>query len=197
MDPVLPFSATTLRKMLNLSGVKSSRPDEQREGSIGWEHAGSSLLDANHTLGRPEILFKKVDDEAIQMQIEKLQSAGGDKSQETSTPFVPLGSEIVYDDFAKLDLRMGTVVSAEKIPRSKKLLQLEVNLGFESRQILAGAAEHFEPAELVGRKVVIVANLAPRKMMGLESQGMVLMAEDRDGKLTLLSADGEAGAVVR
>ncbi len=197
MDPVLPFSATTLRKMLNLWGVKSSRPDEQSEGSIGWEHAGSSLLDASHMLGRPEILFKKVEDEAIQMQIEKLQSAGGDKSQESSTSFVPIGSEIVYDDFAKLDLRMGTVVSAEKIPRSKKLLQLEVNLGFESRQILAGAAEHFEPAELVGRKVVIVANLAPRKMMGLESQGMVLMAEDRDGKLTLLSADGEDGAVVR
>ena len=102
----------------------------------------------------------------------------------------------MYDDFAKLDLRMGTIKVAEKVPKADKLLRLEIDLGFEQRQILSGVAEQMKPEELVGKRVVVVANLKPRKLRGFESQGMVLMAEDRDGRLALIESDGEDGAPV-
>ena len=96
----------------------------------------------------------------------------------------------------KMDLRVGTVLEAEAVPKSKKLIRTVVDLGFEKRQILAGVAQHFEPTDLVGKNVVVVANLAPRKMMGLESQGMILMAEDREGKLSMVSSGSEPGSSV-
>src|SRR5690606_39196928 len=95
--------------------------------------------------------------------------------------------EIVFDDFAKIDLRVGTIVNAQKVPKADKLLQLEVDMGSEKRTIVSGIALHFQPEEIVGKQVVVVANLAPRKMRGIESQGMILMAEDKDGKLVFLS----------
>src|SRR5690606_41348608 len=113
-------------------------------------------------------------------------------------PFGPLADEIQYPDFAKLDFRVGRVLAAEPIEKADKLLRVEVELGFERRQVLAGVAKHLKPEGLVGKHVVVVANLAPRKMMGMESQGMLLMAEDRDGRLTpVLATDAEPGAVVR
>jgi methionyl-tRNA synthetase len=151
------------------------------------------------TLNEPAILFEKVLDDAIDLQIARLQ---GPPPEETAAPPAPaafeaLKDEIGYDDFSRLDLRMGTVLSAEAVPRSDKLLRLEVDLGFERRQILAGVAQQMAPGALVGRRVVVVANLKPRKLFGLESRGMLLMAEDRDGRLWPLSAEGESGAVVR
>jgi len=114
-----------------------------------------------------------------------------------SKAYAPAKDEISYDDFARLDLRTGVVTVAEAVPKADKLLRLEVDLGYETRQILAGVAEQYAPDELVGRRVVVVANLAPRKLRGLESQGMLLMAEDRDGRLAPVGADAEAGSVVR
>ena len=195
MDPVLPFSAAKLRNMLQLTGVRSSMPGLEEAGMLGWGGAGNAFLAAGHRLGARRILFTKIEDEVIEAQIDKLQ---GDKSSEDSgLPYEEAKPIITYDTFAQLDLRMGTVTKAAKIKKSKKLLRLEVDLGYETRQILAGVAEHFDPESLVGRRVVAVANLAPRKMMGLESQGMLLMAEDREGRLTIVTADGEDGAVVR
>ena len=193
MTPVLPFSADKLRNMLRLEGVRSSMPGSNNDAVIGWEEAGSSLLAAGHALGDRKILFSKVTDKVIDRQIAKLESAG----EEAGVPYEEAKPVIEYKDFAQLDLRMGRVLSAVRVRKSRKLLNLQVDLGFETRQILAGVAEHFDAESLVGRRVVAVANLKPRKMMGLESQGMLLMAEDRDGRLTLVTADGEEGAVVR
>ena len=209
IEPVLPDTAVALRRMLRLTDVRPSAPTSEGERTsalLGWDDAGRPLLEAGHELGEPEILFHKIEDAAIEAQLEKLEAGARARTSEEGgtsepaapeNPYAPLKDEIVYDDFAKLDLRMGTVKVAERVPKADKLLRLEVDLGFEKRQILAGVAEQMAPEELVGRKVVVVANLKPRKMRGFESQGMVLMAEDRDGRLAPVAASGEAGAVVR
>ena len=194
MEPVLPFSAIRMRKMLGMEGVRSSEPGQSKDG-ISWDDAGQCLLPVGQKLGESEILFSKIEDDVIEEQKAKL--GGPEEEVETSEPYEPVKEIITYDDFVKLDFRMGTVLSAERIPKSKKLLKLQIDLGFEQRQILAGAAEHFEPESLVGQQVAVVANLAPRKMMGMESQGMVLMAEDRTGALSIMQSTGEDGAVIR
>ncbi len=192
MDPVLPFSAEKLRGMLRFEGVRSSLPDADHSEGIGWSEVASSPLPVGHVLGRKEILFHKVTDDTIQTQIEKLEST----DPVSGPPYAEAKPTISYDDFAKMDLRTGRILSAEPVPKSKKLLKLQVDLGYETRQILAGVAEHFQPEEMVGQSVVVVANLAPRKMMGLESQGMLLMGEDREGCLSLISSGSEEGAVI-
>lgn len=200
MEPILPFAAARLRGMLRLEGIRPSGPGPVAEGVRGWEDAAGSLLPEGHALGTPAILFSKVEDEAIAEEVARLEARAAQPAADHEAPeepYEPVKEHIAYDDFAKLDLRTGTVRAAERVAKSKKLLRLEVDLGFEQRQILAGAAEHLAPEELVGRQVVIVANLAPRKLMGLESQGMLLMAEDRSGRLVPVSADVENGAVVR
>ena len=199
MDPVLPFSAASLRRMLNLEGVRSSTPDGPAEG-IGWDDAGTSLMKAGTELGEAEILFSKIDDAVIDAQVEKLKQADTRTTAEpegSDAPYEPVRDTATFDDFMKMDFRMGTVLEAEPVPKSNKLLRLIIDLGFEKRQILAGAAKHYSAEEMVGRRVAVVANLAPRMMMGLESQGMVLMAEDRDGKLSPIASDGEDGAAIR
>lgn len=194
LEPVLPHAAEKLRKMLNLSGVRSSLPDNPSGGTLGWQDAARPLLEVGHALNDAEILFSKIDDDVIDAQIEKLNATGNEAPD--APAFSPLKSEIVYDDFAKLDLRMGTIEVAEKVPKADKLLRLEINLGFEKRQILSGVAEQMKPEDLVGKRVVVVANLKPRTLRGFESQGMVLMAEDRDGRLSLVHSDGEDGGPV-
>jgi len=196
MEPVLPFAAARLREMLRLEGVRPSTPDG--EGALGWDDAARPLLPEGHEIGRPEILFTKIEDEVIERQIARLEARAQQAAAKTDgPPYAPLKPEIVYDDFDRLDLRVGRVEKAERVPKSKKLLRLEVDLGFEKRQILAGVAEQMAPEDLEGRRVVVVANLKPRKMMGLESQGMLLMAEDREGRLVPVTAESEPGAVVR
>jgi methionyl-tRNA synthetase len=164
---------------------------------LDWENAGNiKLLSVGYSLRAPELLFKKIEDEEISLQVDKLKrnkidiiNNQSEKSkdikmeelQPTNQPVIK--STIQYDDFAKLDLKTGTILSAEKIKKADKLLKLEVDLGFEKRTIVSGIALHFNPEEIVGKQVVVVANLAPRKMMGIESNGMILMAEDKDGKL--------------
>ncbi len=194
MEPVLPFSAEKLRSMLRLDGVRASMPAGV-QGEIGWDQAGRPLLSPGHELGEPGILFTKIEDDVIEEQ--KARLGATPEGQEEESPYEPVKDVITYDDFAKLDFRMGTIIEAEEMPKSKKLVKTVVDLGFEKRQILAGIKEHFEPQALIGKRVAVVANLAPRKMMGTESQGMILMAEDREGALFLMNSDGENGSVIR
>lgn len=204
MEPVLPDSAARLRKMLQLQDVRSSGPNGGRKDLAGWDEAGTSLLAVGHTLGASEILFSKIEDEVIQEQVEKLEErlaasleAEGEDDDEVETPYAELKDEISFDDFTSLDLRVGEITAAEPVEEADKLLRLQVDVGFEERQVLAGIARQMTPEELVGQKVVLVVNLASKEMFGYESQGMVLMAEDRDGRLTPVSSRGENGAVVR
>jgi methionyl-tRNA synthetase len=181
-----PFLPTTAKKMLHLMKVV--------EKMLEWENAGKTkLLSVGYSLRAPELLFRKIENEEIEAQVAKLkaglikpkteetQQPAADKAAETQPD--ALKAQIVYDDFAKLDLRVGTIVAAEKVPKADKLLKLQVDLGFETRTIVSGIAEHFNPEHITGKQVVVVANLAPRKMRGIESNGMILMAEDKAGKL--------------
>ncbi len=185
-----PFLPNTAEKMLYMMKVVDKMLD--------WENAGKTkLLSVGYSLRAPELLFRKIEDTEIAAQIEKLQA--GLKKDETpaATPTekiaIALKPTIEYDDFAKLDLRVGTITAAEKVAKADKLLKLEVDLGFEKRTIVSGIALHFSPKEIIGVQVVVVANLAPRKMRGIESNGMILMAEDADGKLKFMNpADATA-----
>jgi methionyl-tRNA synthetase len=182
---------------------------------LDWENAGKpKLLSVGYSLRAPELLFRKIENDEIEAQISKLKaglvkSEGGsaaagasapvvaktDKGRQAATATNPdaaagaAKAQIVYDDFAKLDLRVGTILAAEKVAKADKLLKLEVELGFEKRTIVSGIALHFKPEEIVGKQVVIVANLAPRTMKGIESNGMILMAEDKSGKLHFVNPD--------
>ncbi|MEY3375814.1 MAG: methionine--tRNA ligase [Bacteroidota bacterium] len=176
-----PFLPSTAKKMCYMMKVVDKMLD--------WENAGSlKLLSVGYSLREPQLLFRKIEDEEIQTQLEKLKAGlvvSSDQKNEKMEEKVsePLKAEIQFDDFAKIDLRTGIILSAQKIPKADKLLQLEVDLGFEKRTILSGIAMHFEPEAIVGKQVVVVANLAPRKMRGIDSNGMILMAEDEQGKL--------------
>jgi methionyl-tRNA synthetase len=203
-EPVLPGAMARLREMLRLDGrVRSSTPEgnaELADDQIGWADAAGPLLDAGHAIAAPEILFAKIEDDAIQQQMSKLETSDDAASEEESAEeagYAPLKDEITFDDFQQMDLRTGRVTEAAPVEGADKLICLQVDLGFEERQVLAGIAEQYDPAEMESRRVVLVANLAPKEMFGHESQGMVLMAEDREGRLTLVSGEGEPGAVVR
>ena len=188
INPFLPFTA---RKMCYMMKVVDKMLD--------WENAGTvQLLKAGYSLREPQLLFRKIENEEIEAQIEKLkhkksmvnnqQSIVADADVKESE-ITNLKSEIVFDDFAKIDLRIGTILSAEKVEKADKLLKLEVDLGFEKRTIVSGIALHFKPEEIVGKQVTVVCNLAPRKMRGIESNGMILMAEDKAGKLHFVNPD--------
>jgi methionyl-tRNA synthetase len=162
---------------------------------LDWENAGKTkLLSVGYSLRAPELLFRKIEDEEIKAQIEKLK-AGLLKvpaNQESTAPgaaTTALKPGIVYDDFSKLDLKVGTILAAEKVEKADKLLKLQVDIGVETRTIVSGIALHFKPEEIVGKQVVVVANLAPRKMRGIESNGMILMAEDNQGKLHFIQPE--------
>ena len=163
---------------------------------LEWENAGKAkLLSVGYSLRAPELLFRKIEDAEIETQVQKLQ-AGLVKPQsnmnqptEQTDKMSANKSEIIYDDFAKLDLRTGIILSAEKVEKADKLLKLEVDLGFEKRTIVSGIALHFKPEEIIGRQVVVVANLAPRKMKGIESNGMILMATDKEGRFHFINPD--------
>jgi methionyl-tRNA synthetase len=177
-----PFLPNTAKKMLGMMKVV--------EKMLDWENAGKlKLLSVGYALRAPELLFRKIEDDEIKYQVEKLKSGlvkpetTTAKVEESKSEVANLKSEIQFDDFAKIDLKVGTIVTAEKVEKADKLLKLSVDLGFETRTIVSGIALHFKPEEIVGKQVVVVANLAPRKMRGIESNGMILMAEDKEGKL--------------
>lgn len=198
INPFLPFAA---KKMCYMMKVVDKMLD--------WENAGKpKLLSVGYSLREPELLFRKIDDAEVTAQVEKLKFKSEKikmeqiKAAEAQAPIevaptapveleakAPVKPEIVFDDFAKIDLKVGTILSAEKVEKADKLLKLEVDLGFEKRTIVSGIALHFEPSAIVGKQVVVVTNLAPRKMRGIESNGMILMAEDASGKLHFVSPD--------
>lgn len=198
-----PFLPNTAKKMCHKMKVVDKM--------LNWENGGSlKLLSVGYSLRPPELLFRKIEDAEVQGQVDKLkaglekskaeqaQSTGngqpvtGNSEVQPQSEIANLKSEIVYDDFDKLDLRIGTVLSAEKVQKADKLLKLEVDLGFERRTIVSGIAQHFSPEELLNKQVIVVANLAPRKMRGIESQGMILTAEEPGGGLILVNPDSLA-----
>jgi methionyl-tRNA synthetase len=188
--PFLPFSATRLRNML---GLPALRDNGELLDILNELVEGNPIVQPNHALGQAEHLFSRIPDEVIQKQIDKLNAtdlanqAATREAQPATINYKPVKETIQYDDFSKLDIRTGTILTAEKVEKSKKLLKLSVDLGFETRTILSGIAEHYSPEEVVGRQVIVLANLAPRVMMGSESAGMILLAEDADGKLSFVS----------
>jgi methionyl-tRNA synthetase len=186
-----PFLPVTARKMLHMMKVVDKMLD--------WDNAGKlKLLSVGYSLREPQLLFRKIEDEEITKQVAKLK-AGLVKPVTTSSmeesktaagePAPAQKPTIVYDDFAKLELKTGTVTACEKVEKADKLLKLEVDLGKEKRTIVSGIALHYKPEEMIGKQVIVVTNLAPRKMKGIESQGMILTAEDSDGKLRLLQPE--------
>lgn len=194
IHPFLPFTAKKLCGMMKVV-----------DRMLEWENAGNiNLLKVGYSLREPQLLFRKIENEEIEAQLEKLKvKAAIVNSQQPTTEtkveaIQPVTSnlkpEIVFDDFAKIDLRVGTIVSAEKVEKADKLLKLSVDLGFETRTIVSGIALHFKPEEIVGKQVTVVVNLAPRKMRGIESNGMILMAEDNHGKLHFVNPESEINA---
>ena len=210
-EPFLPFSSKKLYQMLNVE-------------PLGWENLGSTeLLKSGHQLAKPELLFEKIEDEAIQAQMDRLERIkrenaqsseshqaglngqvvkGEDEVNEAANVKVePVKPEVTFDDFEKLDIRVGTVVSCEKVKKSNKLLKFEIadeeltspsgEDGKGLRTILSGIAQHYQPEDLVGKQVCFIANFPPRKMMGLESQGMILSAVDADGSLSVITPQRE------
>ncbi|MFN4249101.1 MAG: methionine--tRNA ligase [Flavipsychrobacter sp.] len=186
-NPFLPFTA---KKMCGMMKVVDRMLD--------WENAGKmNLLNVGYPLKAPELLFRKIEDDEIKAQVEKLHAnlvktnvpqVQQNATTETEESNIPAQKpEITIDDFAKIDLRAGTILHAEKVEKADKLLKLEIDLGYEKRTVLSGIAMHFSPEEIIGKRVTVVANLAPRKMRGIESKGMILMAQNEEGKLIFVA----------
>ena len=178
--PFIPFTTQKLRSFLNVE-------------ELGWSRAGSvDILEAGQSLEKTQLLFEKIEDSTIESQIQKLQNTKMENERETAS-VEPIKENIQFDDFMKLDLRVGTILEAKKVEKSNKLLQFKVDTGVDQRTILSGIAKHYDPEEMVGKQVTIIANLAPRKMMGVESEGMILMAEDAEGNLRLIQPNEDVG----
>ena len=184
-EPFMPFTAEKLRTILNIN-------------HLTWGDAGrADLLVEGQSITNIGLLFEKVEEETVQFQVQKLENAKRQNLLEGKI-VTPIKEEIQYDDFSKMDIRIGTITAAQKVAKSKKLLKLTINDGLKDRIILSGIGEHFQPENIVNQQVTFLANLAPRKMMGMESEGMVLMAEDKDGSLSFIQPDRNIwnGAIV-
>ncbi|ANI90447.1 methionine--tRNA ligase [Arachidicoccus ginsenosidimutans] len=184
-----PFLPNTARKLCRMMKVVDKM--------LEWKNGGRiKLLSVGYSLNPPELLFRKIEDEEISYQIEKLKAGlvkadAASVSIEAKPEVANRKAQIQFDDFAKIDLRVGTIIEAEKIPKADKLLKLQIDMGDEVRTICSGIAMHFSPEEIVGKQVTVVANLAPRKMRGIESNGMILMAENTEGKLVFVNPDNK------
>ena len=184
-EPFLPFTSEKLKRMLQL-------------GAITWESLKTNtteLLKAGHRIGTAELLFEKIEDAAIEKQLQRLENTKLANQQEAQAnaevTVAPQKELISYDDFAKMDIRIGTILEAEKMPKADKLLILKVDTGIDQRTIVSGIAQSFAPEEIIGKKVTVLVNLAPRKLRGVESQGMILMVENSEGKYTFTNPDTE------
>ena len=179
-EPFLPFSATKLKNILNI------------DASLSWEDVTENtvLLAATHQINKAELLFSKIEDKEIEAQVEKLAATKIANEQENKVT-TPQKETIEFEDFTKLDIRVGTILEAEKVAKTKKLLKLKVDVGIDIRTIVSGIAESFSPEEIIGLQVSVLVNLAPRKIRGVESQGMILMADTPDGKLAFVAPSKE------
>lgn len=175
-EPFLPFSSEKLRSMINIPDLK-------------WDHLGQTdLLAAGHELNKPELLFEKIEDEVVEAQIKKLEETK--KANEAANyKAAPIRADVDIEEFSKMDLRVGTVLECEKVPKADKLLRFLIDDGLEKRQILSGIAKYYKPEELLGKQVVFIANLPARKLRGLDSQGMILSAVNNDGSLSVITVD--------
>lgn len=189
-EPFLPSTAAKLRNMLGLS-----------EG-FRWEDANEeTIIPGGTQLGESTLLFSKIEDEQMEAQRQKLEAAAAANAPQTTTESIkhmPQKEDISFDQFMAMDLRVGTILEAERVPKADRLLKFLVDTGLDQRTIVSGIAEHFSPEEMVGKQVTVLMNLPPRKIRGIESQGMLLMAEDGDGKLRLMSPEGgaDSGSVI-
>ncbi len=174
-EPFLPHTAQKLQKMLAMDKIP------------GWQEAGQPQLSAGHEINKAELLFEKVEDATIQEQVNKLMQTR--KDNDAGKAVEPQKEDVSFDDFTRMDLRIATILEAEKIPKTKKLLKMTVDSGIDKRTVVSGIAEYYTPEEVCGKKVVLLANLKPRKIKGVESHGMLLMAENQDGSLSFLSPE--------
>ena len=180
-EPFLPFTSDKLKKILGIA---------KGAGDLSWNDIKSAknLIPTGHQIGKAELLFDKIEDIDIQKQLDKLEASK--KENETANSTVePQKESIEFDDFTKLDIRVGTILEAIKVPKTKKLIQLKVDVGIDTRTIVSGIAESFSPEEVIGQKVTVLTNLAPRVIKGVESQGMILMADTPDGKLAFIEPE--------
>ena len=182
-EPFLPFTATKLTRILKI------------ENKIDWKTISddSDLIPAGHQIGEAELLFAKIEDEEIQKQIDKLEATKTANTAENKVA-EPQKDLIQFDDFAKMDLRVGTILEAEKMPKANKLLILKVDTGIDVRTIVSGIAESFKPEDIIGKRVTVLVNLAPRNLRGVESQGMILMTNNAEGKLVFVNPDADGVA---
>jgi len=184
-EPFLPFTSNKLKNILNLSSSRT-----ERSQSLNWNDVSNkkALLKPEHQINKGELLFRKIEDAEIQTQLDKLEATKKANENENKQ-VMPQKDTITFDDFSKLDMRVGTIIEAEKMAKAKKLLVLKVDTGLDVRTIVSGIAESFKPEEIVGKKVTVLVNLAPRALRGVESEGMILMTENADGKLVFVNPD--------
>ena len=185
-EPFLPFTSEKLKKILDFKSLKAPST---------WDSLPerTDTLPSGHKIGPAELLFRKIEDSEIDAQLNKLMQTKKENEM-SETPLLPQKETIDYETFSKMDLRVGTIISAEKMPKTKKLIVMQVDTGLDTRTIISGIAEHYEPESLIGKKVTVLVNLAPRPLRGVESQGMLLLAENPDGKLTFVTPEDVASA---
>ena len=186
MEPFIPFSSEKLRNILNMTE------------ELTWADArNEKLLPVGHQINKAELLFSKIEDKTIEAQVDRLARIKAE-NEKANQEAEPVKEEITFDDFQTMDIRIGKVLEAEKVKKTKKLLKMTVDLGFEKRTIVSGIAEHYSPEDMIGKQVSVLVNLAPRNIKGIESQGMILMAEDFDGKLQTVEPNNqvESGSIV-
>jgi methionyl-tRNA synthetase len=182
-EPFLPFTAKKLSNILNID-------------TLDWNDVTtkSDVLPAGHQIGQPEILFAQIEDTEIQKQLDKLEATKTANKVENAKA-EPQKEIITFEDFAKVDLRIGTIIEAEKMPKANKLLVLKVDTGIDVRTIVSGIAEHFTPEEVLGKRVTVLVNLAPRALRGVESEGMLLLTNSAEGRLVFVNPDAEGGVI--
>ena len=178
-EPFLPFTSSKLKSILRIEGLSWNDVSEK-----------DVLLSSKHTINKQELLFSKIDDKVVAAQLEKLEATKL-ANEQANKPVEPQKETIEFEDFTKLDIRVGTILEAQKVPKTKKLLQLKVDVGIDVRTIVSGIAESFSPEDIIGQQVTVLTNLAPRKIRGVESQGMILMTDTPDGKLAFVEPERE------
>lgn len=187
LEPFMPFTGKRILKMLNI------------QEPLVLQNL-NKILTSGHQLGAPVLLFSKVEDEVIQKQIDKLQASKKVDNTTANSENTALKADIIYDDFIKMDIRIGTILEAERVPKTDKLLKLLIDTGIDKRTVVSGIAEYYNPEEIIGQKVTVLVNLAPRKIKGIESKGMILMAENADGTLSFVAptkTEINNGSIVR
>ncbi|MDF1696519.1 MAG: methionine--tRNA ligase [Saprospiraceae bacterium] len=197
IKPFLPFTSDKISALLNLPKV------DDHSGFLSLMDAlaeGEHPLKSGHIIGKPSHLFSRIDDSVIEAQVEKLKANAHKKEEATAAVSNPVKEEVTFDDFTKMDIRTATIIEASKVKKADKLLQIKLDLGFETRTVVSGIAQYYKPEDIIGQQVSLLANLAPRKIRGVESKGMILMAENSDGKLVFVApseASFENGSGIR